>query len=49
MYTDTYSLFVFLEYGHEAKPSVLGLQIIFLAVRRDYGGDYCGARQESLL
>ena len=35
-----------IEYGHEAKPSILGLQIVFLAARKDYGGDdYC-ARQE---
>ena len=37
-----------IEYGHEAKPSILGLQIVFLAARRDHGGDsggYC-ARQE---
>ena len=27
-----------IEYGHDAKPSILGLQIIFLAARRDYGG-----------
>ena len=37
------------EYGHEAKPSILGLQIVFLAARRDYGdgggGDY-RVRQE---
>ena len=32
---------------NEAKPSILGLQIFFLAARRDYGdgGDY-RARQE---
>ena len=36
---------VIIEYGHEAKPSILGLQVFFLAARRDYGdgGDY-GAR-----
>ena len=42
------SIFIFIEYGHEAKPSILGLQIIFLAAPRDdhdYGGDY-RARQE---
>ena len=42
-----------IEYGHEAKPSVLGLQIVLSAARRhddddDYD-DYCGARQELLL
>ena len=39
----------FIEYGHEAKPSILGLQIVFLAARRDDGdggdGDY-RARQK---
>ena len=40
-----------LEYGHEAKPSILGLQVVFLAARRDddddddCGDDYL-ARQE---
>ena len=42
-------LFCLIEYGHEAKPSILGLQIVFLAARRDddgyYDGDY-RARQE---
>ena len=41
-------LHVFVEYGHEAKPSILGLQIVFLAASRDDhgdGGDY-RARQE---
>ena len=36
------------KHGHEAKPSILGLQIVFLAARRDYydyGYDY-RARQE---
>ena len=34
------------EYGHEAKPSILRLQIFFLAAPRDdYGNDY-RARQE---
>ena len=39
---------VFIECGHEAKPPILGLQIVFLAARKDYSGDdgdYC-ARQE---
>ena len=38
---------IVIEYGHEAKPSILGLQIVFLAARRDDGdgGDY-RARQE---
>ena len=37
-----------IEYGHEAKPSILGLQILFLAAPRDYGDYdyYCRARQE---
>ena len=37
-----------IEYGHEAKPSILGLQIVFLAAHRDYGGGDgdCRARQE---
>ena len=26
----------FIEYGHEARPSILGLQMFFLAARRDY-------------
>ena len=34
------------EYGHEAKPSISGLQNIFLATRRDYDRDDYGARQE---
>ena len=37
-----------IEYGHEAKPSVLGLRTVFLAARTD--DDDCGddyrARQE---
>ena len=35
------------EYGHEAKSSIIGLQIVFLAAPRDdgYYGDY-GTRQE---
>ena len=36
-----------IEYGLEAKSPILGLQIVFLAARRDddyYGGD-CRARQ----
>ena len=37
----------FVEYGHEAKPSILGLQIVFLAARRDDDyDDYYRARQE---
>ena len=36
-----------IEYGHEAKPSILGLQIVFLAARMDDGGyGYYCARQE---
>ena len=38
---------LFIEYGHEAKPSILGLLIVFLAARRDYGRDDYRARQES--
>ena len=34
----------FIEYGHEANPSILGLQIAFLAARKDYY--YYRARQE---
>ena len=38
---------VVIEYGHEAKPSILGLQIAFLAAPRDYHGDGdCRARLE---
>jgi hypothetical protein len=39
---------MFIEYGHEAKPSILGLQIVFLAAPRDDdgGGDDCRARLE---
>ena len=39
---------MFIEYGLKATPSIWGLQIVFLAARRDYddhGNDY-GARQE---
>ena len=36
-----------IEYGHEAKPSILELEIVFLAARRDdYGDYYYRARQE---
>ena len=37
-----------IEYGHEAKSSILGLQIVFLAAPRDdddWDG-YCRARQK---
>ena len=37
-----------IEYGHETKPSILGLRIVFLAVRTDDdddGGDDYRARQ----
>ena len=39
---------IFIEYGHEAKPSILGLQIVVLDAPRDYGGGYYDyrARQE---
>ena len=46
---ETLSDFVnFIEYGHEAKPSILGLHIVLLAARRDYDDDddYYGAHQE---
>ena len=38
----------FIEYEHEAKPSILGLQIVFLAAPRDdHGRDGdCRARQK---
>ena len=40
-------LYLLIEYGHVAKPSILWLQIVFLAARRDYDdGDYYRARQE---
>ena len=37
-----------IEYGHKAKPAILGLQIVFLGAPRDDhdGGGYCRARQE---
>ena len=48
-YEYVYSYIFFIEYGHEAKPSILGLEIVFLAARRDNGdgggGDY-RVRQE---
>ena len=28
-------IYWFIEYGHEAKPSILGLQIVLLAAPRD--------------
>ena len=37
---------ILIEYGHEAKSSILGLQIVFRAARRDYSGDDYRARQE---
>ena len=40
-------LYYIIEYGHEAKPSILVLQIVFLAAGRDYHGHYdCRARQK---
>jgi hypothetical protein len=47
IYIYTY-IFIIIEYGHEAKPSILGLQIVFLAARRDevYDGDDYHARQK---
>ena len=42
-----FTFFHITEYGLEAKPSILGLQIVFLATRRDDGGyGYYCARQE---
>ena len=39
--------YIFIEYGHEAEPSISRLQIVFLAARRDYDyGDDYRARQE---
>ena len=36
-----------IEHGHEAKPSILWLQIVYLAARRDYDDYDCyRARQE---
>ena len=35
-------IILFIEYGHEAKPSILGLEIVFLAAPR-YDHD-CRAR-----
>ena len=29
-------IIIIIEYGLDAKPSILGLQIVFLAARRDY-------------
>ena len=48
IYIYTYIYMYIFEYGHEAKPSILGVQIVFLAARRDYYDDdnYYGARQE---
>ena len=42
---------VLVEYGHEAEPSILGLEIVLLAARRDddYGDCYYRARQELYL
>ena len=41
------TIYVFVEYAHEAKPSILGLQLVFLAARRDDGGgDDYRARQK---
>ena len=47
-YAILHLLLYIIKYGHEAKPSILGLLIVFLAARRDYyggDGDY-RARQE---
>ena len=46
MYVCVYIYIYIIEYGHQAKPSMLGLQIVFWAARRDYGRDYYRARQE---
>ena len=47
MYTYLVYFYV-IEYGLKATPSMLWLQIFFLAAYRDDGddGDYYGARQE---
>ena len=39
----------FIEYGHEAKSSILGLQTVVVSPRRDvqYYDDYYRARQET--
>ena len=42
----TLTILNIVEYGHEVKPSILRLRIVLLAARRDYGRDYCGARQK---
>ena len=47
LYISEPKTYIIIEYGHEATPSILGLQIVFLAARRDdYYGGYCRARQE---
>ena len=33
-----------IQYGHEAKPSISGVEIVYLVARRDYY--YYGARQK---
>ena len=41
-------MYIIIEYGHEATPSIIELKVVFLAARRDddgYGYDY-RARQE---
>ena len=37
--------YILIDYGLEATPSILELQIVFVAARRDEYDD-CGARQE---
>ena len=46
-YTILYYIII-IEYGHEAKPSIIGLQIVFWAARRDeyYDGYDYRARQK---
>ena len=46
MYNNYIFKYMIFEYGHEAEPSILRLQIVFLAARRDFGGDDYGAHQK---
>ena len=42
-------IYTFIEYGYEAKPSILRVQIVLLAAHRDHYGDgncNCLARQK---
>ena len=45
MYIYTYIyISIVIEYGLEAKPSILGVQIVLLAARIDDDYDGCGAK-----